>query len=220
MADRELSLGETAYNALKDDILTCRLAPGEFVTEADLAKRYGVSKTPIREAITHLTQEEFIQSVPRRGTLVKPIELRDIQQTYLLRGLLEPPAAALAAEKAPEPDILRIKSLLDDMTSTPQTDGPANRLAPTQSRAHRMYHAAIGEATGIPRLGKMINSLHEEVERFMNANPQLAGMLTFGDMDHQLFDAISDRDQERARTIASESVDVSRQSLISAFLGV
>ena len=220
MTNRELSLGETAYNALKDDILSCKLAPGEFVTEADLAKRYGVSKTPIREAITYLTQEEFIQSVPRRGTLVKPIELRDIQQTYLLRGLLEPPAAALAAEKAPEPDIQKIRSLLNDMTAASQVYGPANRLAPNQARAHRMFHAAIGDATGIPRLGKMINSLHEEVERFMNANPHLAGLLTFGDMDHQLLDAIGDRDGERARTIAAESVDVSRKSLISAFLGV
>ena len=57
MADRQLSLGESAYVALKDDILTCRSAPGDFVTEAGLAKRYGVSKTPIREAITHLAQE-------------------------------------------------------------------------------------------------------------------------------------------------------------------
>ena len=75
--DRELSLGESAYVALKDDILTCRLAPGDFVTEAGLAKRYGVSRTPIREAITHLAHEGFIRSVPRRGALVRPIELRE-----------------------------------------------------------------------------------------------------------------------------------------------
>jgi DNA-binding GntR family transcriptional regulator len=217
MDDRELSLGESVYIAMKDDILTCRLAPGDFVTEADLAKRYGVSKTPIREAISHLSQEGFIQSVPRRGTLVRPIEMRDIQQTYLLRGLLEPPAAALAAEKASNAEVDEIRVLVGEMTTHDRTDG---LLETHQARAHRRFHSAIAMASGIPRLGKMVNSLHEEVERFMNANPRLASLVAFGDMDHQLLDAIANRDAEKASDIASESVEVSRQSLIAAFMDV
>lgn len=220
MNDRELLLGESAYIALKDDILTCKLAPGDFVTESDLAKRYGVSKTPIREAINHLAQEGYIQSVPRRGTLVRPIELRDIQQTYLLRGLLEPPAASLAAEKASDEEIDEIRSIMNSMTSAHEDGANPPTLKPEQVRTHREFHAAIAFASGIPRLGKMVNSLHEEVERFMNANSQLARMLTFGDMDHHLLDAISDRDGDKAKKIASESVDVSRQSLVAAFMGM
>ena len=220
MADRQLSLGESAYVALKDDILTCRSAPGDFVTEAGLAKRYGVSKTPIREAITHLAQEGFIRSVPRRGTLVRPIELRDIQQTYLLRGLLEPPAASLAAENATDAEIDEIRSILQEVTLGHSGDGSPSVLEPAQVRAHRRFHAAIGAASGIPRLGKVINSLHEEVERFMNANPHLASVLTFGDMDHHLLDAISSYASETARDIAYESIEVSRQSLIAELVGV
>lgn len=220
MASRDLPLGESAYKALKDDILSCRLEPGDFVTEADLAQRYGVSKTPIREAINQLAQEGFMQSVPRRGTLVRPIEMRDIQQTYLLRGLLEPPAASLAAEKATESEIDGIRNILAEMKSAHEDGGGPSPLRPNQVRAHRRFHAAVGAASGIPRLGKMINSLHEEVERFMNANPNLADVLTFGDMDQQLLAGIARHDPEQAKTIATESVEVSRQSLIGAFLGV
>lgn len=220
MTKRTLSLAEKAYDALKDDILRCRLAPGEFVTEADLAERYGVSKTPVREALNLLSQEGFIQSVPRRGTLIRPIELRDIQQTYLLRGLLEPPAAALAAEKATPEDLETLRDLLDGMTKGSSAEDGAARLRHEQLRSHRQFHQAIGTAAGIPRLARMINSLHEEVERSMNANAHLGRALSFGDMDRQLFEAIVAGDAEMAQQIASRSVDVSRQSLIEAFLGV
>lgn len=219
MDGRALSLGESAYVALKDDILSCRLSPGDFVTEANLASRYGVSKTPVREAINQLAQEGYITSVPRRGTLVRPIELRDIQQTYLLRGLLEPPAASLAAEKASDGEIEEIRRILAEMTSIHGDGAAPSALRPEQVRAHRRFHAAVGSASGIPRLGKMINSLHEEVERFMNANPHLASVLTFGDMDQQLLAAITAHDGESAHGIATESVEVSRQSLIESFMG-
>lgn len=220
MTRRSPSLSEKAYDALKDDILRCALAPGEFVTEADLAERYGVSKTPIREALNLLSQEGFIQSVPRRGTLIRPIELRDIQQTYLLRGLLEPPAAALAAEKANGEQIEALGSLLDGMTEHSQNSDGSERLRHEQLRSHRQFHLAIGEASGIPRLARMINSLHEEVERSMNANAHLGGALTFGDMDRELFEAIANGDAQTSQELAAKSVEVSRQSLIEAFLGV
>lgn len=214
MVQSPLSLTESTYAALKDDILSCRLAPGEFVTEADLAARYDVSKTPIREALNLLAQEGFIQSVPRRGTLIKPIELRDIQQTYLLRGLLEPPAASLAAERANPEELEAIRDVLTEMRAGDKD------LGASHLRAHRRFHLLIGEGSGIPRLAKMINSLHEEVERFMNANPRIGAVLKFGDMDDHLLEAIEAKDPDRAREIARESVEVSRQSLIEAFLGV
>lgn len=220
MTKRTLSLAEKAYNALKDDVLRCRLSPGEFVTEADLAERYGVSKTPVREALNLLSQEGFVQSVPRRGTLIRPIELRDIQQTYLLRGLLEPPAAALAAEKATVEDLETLRDLLNGMTKEMEPEEGAASLRHEQVRSHREFHQAIGAATGIPRLARMINSLHEEVERSMNANAHLGRALTFGDMDRQLFEAIVAGESAKAQEIAERAVDVSRQSLIEAFLGV
>jgi len=109
---------------------------------------------------------------------------------------------------------------MNSMTSAHEDRANPPTLKPGQVRTHREFHAAIAFASGIPRLGKMVNSLHEEVERFMNANSQLARMLTFGDMDHHLLDAISDRDGDKAKKIASESVDVSRQSLVAAFMGM
>jgi DNA-binding GntR family transcriptional regulator len=216
----QISLAEKAYRALTDDILRCTLVPGEFVTEADLASRYRMSKTPVREALNLLSQEGFIQSVPRRGTLVQPIELRDIQQTYLLRGLLEPPAASLAAERATPAEVERIRALLSAMTSDGADGVPPAVLRSNQLRAHREFHVAIAEASGIPRLRRMINSLQEEVERFMNANRRLGSKLTFGDMDQQLVDAIALGDEAKAREVALQSVDVSRRSLIEAFLDV
>lgn len=215
---KRLSLAQKTYLQVKDDILTCELAPGEFVTEAQLADRYGVSKTPIREALNLLSREGFILAVPRRGTLVRPIELKDIQQTYLLRELLEPPAAALAAENATSAQLDAIRELLDEVKADGLTR-EARVLRHEQLRAHGRFHEAIGEATGMSRLARMIRSLHEEVERLMNANARIGETLEFGNMDHRLLEAIVARDADKAREIAAESVEISRQTLIQAALG-
>lgn len=219
VSGKRLSLAQKTYHALKDDILTCELAPGQMVTEADLAERYQVSKTPIREALNLLSQEGYILALPRRGTLVRPIELKDIQQTYVLRELLEPHAAALAAENATPSQLDELRDLLGSVGSGDGHGSSHGVLRREQLRAHGRFHEAIGEATGMSRLAHMIRSLHEEVERLMNANAQIGRSLNFGHMDSLLLEAIIDRKPEEARNIAAESVEVSRQTLIQVALG-
>lgn len=215
------SLGEQTYEALKEDILLCRLEPGAFVTESDLASRYGVSKTPIREALNLLGRDGFVQSVPRRGTLIKPITLADVRQTYLLRSFLEPPAAELAAKAGDRSMVVELESLLETIRRPPQrgkTDDGHHRLRSDQLRRHRTFHVGIAEASGIPRLARMVNSLHEEVERFMNSAPELGLSIEFGKADGELLDAVIEGDPARAREVAAKSIEMSRDHLLETYL--
>ncbi len=86
---------ERVYRILRDWLITAKLPPGEFLSEADLAERCGTSRTPVREACTRLMQDHWLTRIRRKGFMVTPISVRDIVDMYDYRKLLE----CFAAEK-------------------------------------------------------------------------------------------------------------------------
>jgi DNA-binding GntR family transcriptional regulator len=105
------SLAEKAYHRLRLAIVECQLAPGERLTEAAIAQRLRVGKTPAREALRRLVLEGLAGVTPRHGYTVAPITLRDVQELFDLRLLLEPAAAALAAGHREPAALSRLRKL-------------------------------------------------------------------------------------------------------------
>lgn len=164
-------MAEQAYASLKRDIIRCHLRPGDVIVEAWLAERYGMSKTPVREAINALRREGLVVVVPRRGTFVKPTDLGDLQDTYRLRRLLEPEAAVLASQRAGAEDLDRLGALSAATVA-------ANASRPDLNEANRLLHVAIAEVARVSLMIPMINTLHEEIERFLNLRGNSAGLPT------------------------------------------
>jgi DNA-binding GntR family transcriptional regulator len=90
----------SVYAALKDDIIACRLMPGTELREPDIAARYSVGRSPLREALLRLEAEGLVVIVPRQYCRVAPISLRDAADMFGLRRVLEPEAARLVARTA------------------------------------------------------------------------------------------------------------------------
>ena len=88
---------EEAYEQLKSDIVACVLRPGESLTEKQIADRYQIRKATIRSALARLTQEGLIKSEPRRGYVIAPLSLRDVNEIFDVRGLIEPELFRVAA---------------------------------------------------------------------------------------------------------------------------
>lgn len=84
------SLKEKSYAFIKERILDCSYAPNTFINEAEIMKEVDVSRTPVREAFSRLEQEGFIEILPKKGVLVKPLTITMIHQTFEARQLLEP----------------------------------------------------------------------------------------------------------------------------------
>lgn len=87
---------------LRQDILSCRLAPGAELREAELAERFSVSKSPVRDALSHLVQEGLVMVMPRQGYRVAPISVKDVRDMFEYRAVLEAAGARIAAENASE----------------------------------------------------------------------------------------------------------------------
>ena len=85
-----ISLKRKAYDIIKENIVTCRYAPGDFLNEAQLMEEIGTSRTPIREALSKLEQERFVRIVSKKGVMVSELTLKEIGDVYQVRLMLEP----------------------------------------------------------------------------------------------------------------------------------
>ncbi|MGH1977716.1 MULTISPECIES: GntR family transcriptional regulator [Rothia] len=91
--------GELAYQSLRSDIMEGMLAPGSVIAEVEQSERLGVSRTPVREAISRLLAEGLAEPAPGRGVIVAPISLANVYALFELRTSLDSTAAALAARR-------------------------------------------------------------------------------------------------------------------------
>jgi DNA-binding GntR family transcriptional regulator len=115
---------ERVYRVLRDLIVTAKLVPGEFLSEAELAARLKTSRTPVREACSRLMQDHWLSRIRRKGFLVTPISVRDIIEMYEYRKVLEGFTAEKVAQSANREQIDELKSILAPETD-PQTELPA-----------------------------------------------------------------------------------------------
>ena len=112
MLRNEYSLTEKVYQNLRSDILSGTFRDREELREAALAKTYGVSRTPVREAICQLALEGLVDTIPNRGAYVHSIHGKDVKDVYAIRSLLEGLAARWAVENITDEQIEAMEEVL------------------------------------------------------------------------------------------------------------
>lgn len=108
-------LRELLYTYLRDRMASGDLKPGMFFNLKELSEATGVSATPLREALIQLELEGFVSILPRRGVVVRPLELEDVRNLYQLLGALEASALIEVFPKMTDKDLTRMETCNDDM---------------------------------------------------------------------------------------------------------
>lgn len=160
-ADAYLPLRDVVFHTLRDSILKGEMEPGERLMEIHLAKKLGVSRTPIREAIRMLEQEGLAVIVPRRGAQVAKMTEKDLQDVLEIRDALDELAAFSACKKiTPE----AIAELRETMTSFKEAAerGDVREVA----MADEKFHSIIYKAADNPKLMVIIQNLKEQMYRY------------------------------------------------------
>lgn len=98
-------LWQAVADQLRDEILDGRLPAGSRLVESELAERFGVSRGPIRDALSELARSGLAVDLPRRGTFVPSLTERDLSEVYVIRRAIEEAAVRLAVDSAPPEDI-------------------------------------------------------------------------------------------------------------------
>lgn len=159
--DDFLPLRDVVFNTLRQGILTGELKPGERLMEIHLAKRLGVSRTPIREAIRMLELEGLVKMVPRKGAEVARISKQDIQDVLEVRLALDSLATRLACERISEEQKEELKAAARNFIDATETkDATKIALADVQ------FHDVILAASHNKRLVQMVNNLAERIYRY------------------------------------------------------
>jgi DNA-binding GntR family transcriptional regulator len=107
------ALYQQVAEKLREQIFARELEPGSWIDEQKLAADYGISRTPLREALKVLAVEGLVTMKVRRGAYVTEMSAEDVRQVYRLLGLLESDAAAEVAERAPAPELDELQALHD-----------------------------------------------------------------------------------------------------------
>lgn len=149
-SDSKTPATEVAYTAIRARIMTGALADGERLKEQALASEMGLSRTPVREAITRLIHEGFVERGEGYSTRVAHFPDDEMDQIFEIRRRLESYAAERAAERATAAQIDTLDALTTQMEalSPPQTDAEYERISALNAEFHRV----IGEAADSPRL--------------------------------------------------------------------
>jgi DNA-binding GntR family transcriptional regulator len=140
---------DSAYDRLKQLIIRAELRPGAVIEEAAMMERLGVGRTPLREALQRLAQEDLIENVPRRGYFVTEITAADLYNVFEVRQHLEGLAARLAAKRARPVHLAEFEAMLVEARAGIADD---NRDLDWNLGVDEWFHRIIGQATGNPYL--------------------------------------------------------------------
>ena len=131
--------GQKAYQAVYDMIASGELAPGDRLRETDLAKRIGLSRTPVREAIRRLEAEGIVSHEPRVGAVIKSLSQQEVVELYEMRIMLETSAAAMAAKHTSLAEIRTLDALNTQMLDAKNDPSRVAEL-------NRQFHTCIVNA--------------------------------------------------------------------------
>jgi len=208
--ERHQTLREKILETIRDAILKGALKPGERVSEPELAERFGISRTPIREAFRQLESEGYLQVIPRKGAVVASLTERDIEEFYAIKSILEGYAARMAAENLVEKDIERLE-VINEKLHQIANDGDVK----TFFRIHNEFHDLFIKAAGNDKLHDLINQLVLKFNRLRLASLSQPGRMEISVQEHKkIIQAFKEHDGERADNLVRRTATIGAEVLI------
>ena len=183
-------LRELVCEHIRDAIINGVFAPGERLMEIQMADEMGVSRTPVREAIRKLEMEGFVVMIPRRGTYVSNMSIRDINDVYEIRISLDTLAAGLAAERISDEEL---------------------------EEADIEFHDVLYKASRNERLRNIINNLREQITVIRGVSMRYPGRLKDTQEEHRrLVESIAARNVEKSQEAARIHLENAERTLMIA----
>jgi len=200
------------YEELKSAIVDLRLAPGDPLREATLAEQLGVSKTPIREALTRLEQEGLVETTSFKGAVVSGYSRQDLIEIYELRELLENAAARAAAESMPDADRDRLRRICQESRQLTK-GGDAAGLAALISA----FDDVLFDQVNNSRIRALIENLRAHLTRIGHLTAEIPGRIGASVDEHEkILEAIAARDPDLAERQMSQHIRSVRDDQLRA----
>lgn len=192
---------KTVYDALRKDILTLALAPGQLLDETSLAERFSLSRSPIREALIRLASDDLVTTLPNRSTIVSQVEISSIPKYVEALDLAQRINTRLAAQLRTDEDIRTMELREKEFAAAVQS---GDHLA--MSEANKAFHMAIAHAGRNMYLIAFYERLLDQGRRMLHMHFEFLERTHEGylltDEHIDMLDAIRNRDVNRADDLA------------------
>jgi len=157
---------EQAYQTILDAICEGRLEPGERLTQESVAAKLAVSRQPVGQALLLLKQQKFVTEAGRRGLMVAPLDREFMRWIYELRLGIDPLAAALAAQRASQPDVERGRRIVDAGRRA-MRDGSIPQLIAADMQFHMFVYEISGNRLFTDTMGQLWNHLRRAMREVL-----------------------------------------------------
>ncbi len=214
--EKHLTLRERILETIRDAIISGALKPGEKVAEPELAERFGISRTPIREAFRQLESEGYLTVIPRKGAVVVSFSQRDVEEFYAIKSILEGYAARKACEKLTDREIVKLEGI-NEKLRTLADEGDIKHFF----KIHNDFHDLFIRAADNGKLTDLISSLVGKFQRLRVASLSLPGRMRVSVDEHEkIIGAFRARDAEKAEKLVRKNAEYGGKVLMQGVDGV
>ena len=204
-----------AYTDLKALILRGRLKPGERLAETDLARRLGVSRTPLREALTRLEQDGLVIGKPHLGYVVIDLDAKALLDLLNIREVLDMHAAVEAVRHSSEHDLGRLRAVMARIERLNERDSRSVKDIAEELELGLRIHEVIAEATGNRYLVESLTRIYERLQLALWLEILWVDKWDNTLEEHRaIVDAVCRRDEAAAAAAARAHVKTSRDNIL------
>jgi DNA-binding GntR family transcriptional regulator len=203
---KQINWTTKAYEYLKEAIIEGKLEKS-YLSEQEIGKHLGCSRTPVREAIRQLQKEGYVNFVPNRGVTVMSISLKDVHEIFQIRETLEPFIAKIACKKIP-PEVLEFfdKDMRDPTKSIEQL-----------IFSYQQLHDEILKWAGNRRMNYILNTFSDQIKRIYKLADKTPGRLELSHQQHLVvLEALKARDEFLTEQAVREHILSSRETTLAS----
>ena len=214
--EKHLTLRQKILENIREAIVSGSLKSGSRVSEPELAERYGISRTPIREAFRQLESEGYLTVIPRRGAVVSEFSPKDVEEFYAIKSIMEGYAARRACEYLSEKDLARLQAINDKLAELARAGDIKNFF-----KVHNSFHELFIKASDNDKLRELIAGLVTKFQRLRFASLSLPGRMDISVQEHEkIIDAFRKKDADLAETLVRKNAEYGGRALINGTLSV
>lgn len=195
------SYAKEIYKKIKLDILNLKIKDGDFLTLAELAEKYNVSKTPVRDALGALEIQGYLKSLPRKGYLVKPVTQKNIRESFQMRLIFEKAAANLAIKMASDSEL---ESILELAMKFPE--GSEQGKIAEFNQLNDMFHMSIVRAAHNSMLIEMCEGTMENLSRILMIDCNNLEFVNEKEEHINIAKAMVERNSKKAEELITEHI--------------
>ncbi len=211
---KDVSLAETAYLKIKEEILRNTFPSGEFLSIRDLSMALnGMGRTPVREAVQRLHDERLLTVVPRKGVIIPEFDIKKMMDQLEIRHILERHSAVKAADNFDDDGLEDLKSILEDMVSI---EGKGSyQLA----KLNMMFHIKIAQASNNHEIVETLSRIydhHIRIYTFFLTDPTRFNLTQ---KEHwEIYEAICTGDKDKIKSSIDDHFESTRQQILASIL--